>query len=99
MAKRKKKVYQKSKWADEACLLETKIIRFEEQNKICPNDKFKNVFYCVSKLKPEGRMCVLWERTVAQPGDTVIMKGRFKDDVFLVWSLTIMKRAENRGEN
>lgn len=96
---RKKKVYKKSKWEDEACFMETTILRFEEQNKICPNEKFKNVFYCESKVKPEGRMCVLWERTVAQPGDKVVMKGRFNGEAFLAWSLMIMKRAENRGEN
>ena len=96
---RRKKVYQKSKWNNEACLMETKILRFEEQNKISPNEKFKNVFYCESKVKPEGRMCVLWERTLAQPGDTVVMKGRLNGDVFLVWSLMITKRAENKGED
>lgn len=96
---RKKKVYKKSKWENEARLMETTILRFEEQNKICPNDKFKNVFYCESKVKPEGRMCVLWERMLAQPGDKVVMKGRFNGEVFLAWSLMIMKRAENKGES
>lgn len=93
MAKRKK-FYKNTKWEDEGCIMETTILRFEEQNKICPNGKIKNVFYCKSKLKPEGRMCVLWERTTAQPGDKVVMKGRFNMETFLAWSLMIMKRAQ-----
>lgn len=92
---RKKKKFYKSKWEEETYLFEAKILRFEEHNLI-QNEKWKNVFYCESSKCPEGRLCILWGRTVAEEGDTVAMKGRFKDEVFLVWSMNITKKGNNR---
>lgn len=108
---KKKRFYKKSKWEDEICLFESKILKFE-QNNVFKNEKFKNVFYCESRncaisddigsrgsamsgdIGSHGILCVLWERTIAQAGDTVVMKGRFKDNIFLAWSMMIKKRSE-----
>lgn len=93
MGRRKKKIFKTSKWESEACLIESEILRFEERNLI-QKDKWKNVFYCKSK-NPEGRMCVYWGRTIAEVGDKVEMKGRFKDDIFIVWSMMIRKKEQS----
>ena len=49
------------------------------------NEKFKTVFYCKSNKLSNGRMCVIWGRTTFNIGDEINMKGRLKDEVFLVW--------------
>lgn len=91
------KKFLKSGWEEKNLrLYEAEILSFVEFNQI-QNDKFKNVFYCSSKDNPNGRMCVLWGRTAAQAGDTIIMKGRLKDNIFLVWSMQIKKRANQNG--
>lgn len=83
-----------SKYADEAVLVVgKKVLKIEEQNTEI-NDKMKTVFYCES-TKLEGRMCIVWGRTDFKVGDVVDMKGRVKDDVFLVWSLMFKRLEEN----
>ena len=40
----------------------------------------------------------MWGRCNANEGDEIVAKGRInKDGVFLIWSLFIMKRAEQNG--
>lgn len=39
--------------------------------------------------RPEGRMCIAWGKTRIIVGSNVELDGRFKDDVFLVWQMTI----------
>lgn len=96
MARRKKKQRYVSKYADEAVyVIGKKVLKIEEQN-LEVNDKMKTVFYCESS-KPEGRMCIAWGRTNFKVGDVVDMKGRVKDDVFLVWSL-MFKRLEEDAQ-
>ena len=72
------------KWQEQAFRIISKVIKIEIQNQWI-NDKFKTVFYCESKKKPEGRMCVAWGRTTFKVGDEVNMTGRIEGDVFLVW--------------
>lgn len=92
------KKFFRSNWEEKNLrLYEAEIISFVECNQI-RNDKFKNVFYCTSKAQKEGRMCVMWGRTAAIIGDTVLMKGRLKGDTFLVWSMQIIKRVNQNGE-
>lgn len=73
-----------SKWEKEAICIASKIIKIEVQNQEI-NEKFKTVFYCESKTKPEGRMCIVWGRTTFKEGNEITMTGRMKEDVFLVW--------------
>ncbi len=87
---RKKFIRKVSKYADEAMLFSSEVLKIEEQN-ISINEKFKTVFYCKSSKFPEGRMCIAWGRTNIQVGDIVHMKGRIKDDVFLVWSMNFQR--------
>ena len=99
MARRKKKEKFVSKFADNAIIIHTKVLEIEEQNIEYYDSKknkyrFKSVFYCVSSSgKP--RMCVSWDRNTIQVGDEVQLKGRLKDDVFLVWSLLILRRSSD----
>lgn len=95
MSRHRKKKYV-SKYTDQSVWVKDKrILKIEQQNAEV-NDKFKTVFYVESKEKPEGRMCIAWGRTTFQEGDFVDMKGRFKDDVFLVWTLLYKRNAEGK---
>ena len=94
MSRRKKKPYI-SKWEKDTILIRSIVLKIDQQN-IEIGENIKNVFWLKSKIYPEtGRMCVLWGRCNARVGDEVMCKGRLNTDgVFLVWSLTITKRAE-----
>lgn len=98
MARKKKEKFV-SKYADDAIIINTKVLEIEEQNVQYYDEKknkyrFKSVFYCASSSgKP--RMCVSWDRNTIQVGDEVQLKGRLNDDVFLVWSLLIMRRSSD----
>lgn len=94
---RYKKQHYISKYEDEIIYLTgKKILKIEEQNTEI-NNKMKTVFFIESATKPEGRMCITWGRTNFQTGDVVDMKGRIKDDIFLVWSL-MFKRIEEKAQ-
>lgn len=98
MARHKRK-YHSNKYKeilDSLVLVPTKVLRIEEQNTVI-NDKFKTVFYCQSVKKPEGVMCVAWGKTSIKEGDGVELKGRYKDGVFIVWSIQI-KNRENQND-
>lgn len=86
MSRRKKKYT--SKYEAEKVHISTTVIKIEEQN-VLVNDKYKTVFYCESQNNPEGRMCIAWGKTRIIVGSNVELDGRFKDDVFLVWQMTI----------
>ena len=73
-------------------LFPTKVLKIEEQNKPI-NDKLKTVFYCKSQTKPEGIMCVSWGRTSIDVGDTVELKGRLKNNVFIAWEIQIKNKS------
>ena len=95
MARRKKKTRYVSKYADEAVyVVGKKVLKIDEQNTEV-NDKMKTVFYCES-TNPEGRMCIAWGRTNFRVGDVVDMKGRIKDEVFLVWPLMFKRIEESK---
>lgn len=87
---RRKFIRKVSKYEDEAVLYTSQVLKIEEQN-IIINEKYKTVFYCKSSKLPEGRMCIAWGRTNIQAGDIVHMKGRMKDEVFLVWSMNFQR--------
>ena len=94
MRKRRKK--EPSKYEKDAVIVDATISRIDFINMEI-GDKYKSVFYCPSYLEPEGRMCVFWGMTNLEIGDTVQMKGRFNDGVFLVWSLIIIKKASKQN--
>lgn len=97
MRKRKKYV---SKFEDSALLVSSKIIEIVESNKEYPTkDKVKNVFKCATSSDYDPKMCVYWGRLKISVGDEIQMKGRFKDNVFLVWGLLITKKAENENRD
>ena len=78
MARKKKEKFV-SKYADDAIIINTKVLEIEEQNVQYYDEKknkyrFKSVFYCASSSgKP--RMCVSWDRNTIQVGDEVQLKG------------------------
>lgn len=78
-------------------IVETQILNIEIQN-LAINDKYKTVFYCRSKKKPEGTMCIKWGWTTFEVGDSISMKGFFNDrGVFIVKSL-IYSSAKEKNE-
>ena len=92
MSRRRKRFI--SKYENEATyIVGKKVVKIEEQNTVI-GDKLKTVFYCESINKPEGRMCIAWGKTNFEVGDIVDMKGRIKDDIFLVWTLMFRKNRE-----
>ncbi len=85
---RRKFIRKVSKYEKEKVHISSTVIKIEEQN-VLFKDKYKTVFYCQSQTQPEGRMCIAWGRTRIVVGSKVELDGRFKDDVFLVWKMTI----------
>lgn len=83
-----------SRYAAELVIIETKIIEIIEANKLQDSGKVKNVFVCESSKKPEGQVCILWGGANLAVGDEIQIQGRFKDNVFLAWSLNILKKQE-----
>ncbi len=71
----------------------TEILSFKEKN-IVYNDKFKNVFFCKSKEKEDGQMCIMWGRTSANTGDKVEIKCKFLNNVILVKSMLVIERKK-----
>ncbi len=82
-----KSVKNASRWEDATVYCEGKITSFEERNRLA-GGKFKNVF-----LLSGARRVILWDRTTAQAGDTVILKGRIVNGIFLAWRMLILKRS------
>lgn len=72
-----------------------KIQEIKEKN-ILINDKFKTVFTCESAKNKDGTMCVVWGYTKINTGDTVQLKGRFRDKTFIVWSLKILRKGGSK---
>lgn len=93
MSKKKCFKRKKSKYADEAFIAESKIVKIDFVNQEVGNS-LKSVFYCSSYEKPEGRMCIAYGKYNINVGDEVVMKGRYNDGVFLVWSMYIKKKAD-----
>ena len=90
MRRKKKKT---SKFIDKAILVKatvTEIIKNKEYS-----HHLKNVFKCASQTGID-RMCILWGRSNIDAGDEVQMQGRFKDDVFLAWSIQITKKGTKK---
>ena len=93
MRKRKKV----AKCTHNILLIDTVITEILELNKEYA-ERIKNVFKCASSTG-EDRLCVLWGRSNISVGDRVQMKGRMKDDIFLAWSLIIMKKAKKECDS
>lgn len=95
---RRRFVRKPSKYEDQAVLIQSVVTEIIEHNKEYSDGRIKNVFRCKSSKYPEGRMCIQWGRTSIEVGCEVQMKGRIVDnsenEVFLVWSSMILKRAE-----
>lgn len=95
---RKRFVRKPSKYEDQAALIQSVVTEIIEDNKEYSDGKIKNVFRCKSSKIPEGRMCIKWGRTPIEVGCEIQMKGRIVEnlgnEVFLVWSLMIVKRPE-----
>mgnify|MGYP006916240504 CR=1 FL=1 len=89
---RRKKTLRTSKYESEAAIVNVTVSKIDYQN-LNVGGKLKTVFYCPSCYVPEGRMSVVWGETNFSVGDELVMKGRYKDGVFLVWSYQIHKRA------
>lgn len=87
--RRKKKT---SKFIDEAILVKATVTEIIEKNKEYSH-RIKNVFKCASQTGID-KMCILWGRSNIDVGDEVQMQGRFKDDVFLAWSIQILKKEQ-----
>lgn len=88
---------QISKYEEQALNAEGKIIKIDYKNQIV-GEKYKTVFYVPSLLCPEGRRCVTWGHTNINVGDYVELKGRFNDDIFLCWSIKIIRKSESLNE-
>jgi len=93
-----KKRHKHSKYIDECAIVESTILKIDYKNKLV-GSRYKTVFYCPSQLCPEGRMCVVWGNTSIETGDSITMKGRYLDGVFLVWSILVQKRAAETAKN
>lgn len=91
MRRKKKKT---SKFIDEAILVKATVTEVIEKNKEYSH-RLKNVFKCASQTGID-RMCILWGRSNIDAGDEVQMQGRFKDDVFLAWSIQITKKGTKK---
>ena len=89
MRRKKKSI---SKYATEAVIIETTITEVIEKNKIY-SEKIKNVFKCSSSTGTD-KTCIIWGRRNLDVGDKIQMQGRIKDDIFLAWSLIIIKKGE-----
>lgn len=92
MHRRKKK----SKYEQDALLITSEVIEIIENNKQYPNEKIKNVFKCASR-DGNGKTCIYWGISNIATGDEISMTGRYKDEVFLVWSLQIIKKGTNKN--
>lgn len=92
MARKKKFVRQPSKYENDAILVTSTVKKIELQN-VEINEKLKTVFYCDSKIIPEGRLCIAWGRMNLEVGDTFQAKGRITSDgTFLIWSILRFQR-------
>ena len=95
--RKKKFKKQKSKYADEAVIVEAKVCKIDFLNQEIGNS-LKSVFYCPSYYAPEGRMCIYYKKCNIEIGDKISMKGRFNDGVFLVWDMQIKRREINDNQ-
>lgn len=56
------------------------------------NGKLKSCFYVPSYLCPEGKMVIYWGRVANFKAGTIInMVGKPKEDVFIAYSIQILK--------
>lgn len=85
-----------SKLMNNATLVRATITEIIEKNKEY-SERLKNVFKCIGKSGNE-KICILWDRSNIDKGDEVQMLGRFKDEIFLVWSIQIIKKKEKEHE-
>ncbi|MBO7211138.1 MAG: hypothetical protein J6V44_09100 [Methanobrevibacter sp.] len=97
MARKKRFTKQPSKFLEDAIETTTKVVSIEEYNKFI-NNRYKSVFYCESQKSDKPIMCVYWDRTTLEIGDTVRVIGRFNNNVFLAWQVQILKKAEQETE-
>ena len=81
-----------SKYENELMLVSAIVSEIIESNTECKNGNTKNVFKCESCKNPDGQLCIFWGRTTICSGDKIQMKGRYKDDVFLVWDMFITQK-------
>ncbi len=68
---RRRKFVRKSKYEDNAVLINSTIQKIDIQNEEI-GDKYKNVFYIKSNTYPEGRMCILWGESSFEVGDNIV---------------------------
>lgn len=69
----------------------TEIVGIEEKNKQY-KDKYKCVFYCKSSTDIP-RMCIAWGEHDIAVGDTVQLKGRFENNIFLCRKIYVQNRT------
>ena len=82
----------------ELLTVQTQIITIETNH--FADEKYKMAIECVS---PTGtnRMCILWgtgKVPEVYVGDTVNLTGRIKNNVFLIYTMKIIKSRENNSE-
>lgn len=75
---------------NEAMIVEAEISSVDEI--ISFKERTKHVFKC--KGKGSEQQCIYWAPAPIKLniGDTVQIKGRFKDNIFLCWKMLILKR-------
>lgn len=91
MARNYRYAKSNSKYKDDAIIVNAVVSGIEEVKKY-PDGRVKTAFKCKS-VSGDDRLCIFWSNITAQVGDLVSMKGRFKEEVFLVWSLLIVKKV------
>lgn len=96
MAKTNKK-YRKTSTASEALLAIATVLSVVEKVKY-KDGKIKLTFECKTNLGYLVR-CVYWSNININEGDSVTMKGRFNNDVFLVWNILITERSAREQES
>lgn len=89
---------KKIDYQEDARIISTHVLKIDYKNQpVGKNGRLKTVFYCPTYECPDGRMCVIYDRTTIDVGDEIRTTGRFNGDVFLAWSIQIIKKGKNNG--
>lgn len=80
--------------------VQTKVISIETNH--FPDEKFKMTLTCASETGTD-RICIKWGFGIPPQvyvGDTVILTGKIKNNVFLIYKMRILKTRQNyEGED
>lgn len=77
---------------EDALIIENALLTSFEEVRHFEDGRTKTCFRC---LTPKGNqcLCIFWDRTPAEVGDLVFLKGRLKPDgTFIVWNMMYKKR-------